>query len=254
MSKYLNMLLKSKDFENEILELIKSLSGKKVLIYGVGLAFKKFNEKYKLSENLNIIGYSDKKFETKRTKSFCGKPAIEPLNINNSEWDYIVVTNEKAEAIENFLTKALKIDSSKIIKIFKETFKDEIISYNYLEKLKFAKHLKFLKKKLKDKTVVIYGAGVFFEAINKYYDLSELNIVGISDLRYSSHKENETFLKYKVYSLEEVEKLEPDYVLIATKYYINILETLYKQFKNKKTKLKPLVGKPLLTLLREIWG
>ena len=40
-----------------------SLEDKKVLIYGVGKAYSKLNEKFNLKEKLNIIAYSDKKFE-----------------------------------------------------------------------------------------------------------------------------------------------------------------------------------------------
>ena len=51
------------------------------------------------------------------------------------------------------------------IVITQEEFPDEIASVEYLESFNFSKNLKNLKRKIKNKTVVIYGAGVFFQAI-----------------------------------------------------------------------------------------
>ena len=112
-----------------------------------------------------------------------------------------------------------------------------------------------MNNKLKGKSIVLYGAGVFLEAINKYYDLSKLNIIGISDRRFDEHKENEMFLGHRAYSIEELKDLNPDYILVATKFYISIIEDMYyNTFANTKIKIKPLVKKPFLTLLKEIWG
>ena len=111
-----------------------------------------------------------------------------------------------------------------------------------------------LNRKLKGKSIVLYGAGLFFEAIKKYYDLSQLNIIGISDKRFDKHKKDESFLGYKVYSKEELKDLKPDYILVATKFYIAIIEDLYfNTFSNSKIKIKPLVKKPFISLLKEVW-
>ena len=44
---------------------------------------------------------------------------------------------------------------------------------------------KKLNKKLKGKTIVIYGSGLLFQKVLSNYDLSELNIIGISDRKFS---------------------------------------------------------------------
>ena len=48
---------------------------------------------------------------------------------------------------------------------------------DYLQRVKFDKQIKKLTKKLKDKTVVIYGTGLLFQEVLKNYDLSGLNII-----------------------------------------------------------------------------
>ncbi len=255
MSKFLDMIIKEKSLEDKMNSIISKVSGQKVIIYGAGLGFTNLNKKFNLAKKLDIVAISDKKFETQKTNIYSGIKAIEPNDIKNTEFDYILITLERAKPIIGFLTKNLEVDSNKIISIFEEEFKDEFVSYNYLEEFNFKKHLEKLNKKLKGKSVVLYGAGVFLEAINKYYDLSKLNIIGISDKRFDEHGENETFLGYKVYSIEEIKNLNPDYILVATKFYIPIIEDLYfNKFVNTKITIKPLVKKTFLTLLKEIWG
>ena len=143
---------------------------------------------------------------------------------------------------------------SKII-IEKEEFPDEKANIEYVEKFNFAKHLEKLKRKLKNKTVVIYGAGVFFQAIKKHYDLNSINIIGVSDKKFEEHEENQEWQGYRVYAPSELRELSPDYVIVATKMYINIIEELYYcTLKDTKIKIKPLLKKNFRTLLREIWG
>ena len=96
------------------------------------------------------------------------------------------------------------------------------------------------------------AAKVFFDAIHKYYDLSKLNIIGIADKRFTGHEESQSYLGYKVYEPCELKELKPDYVLVATKFYIGIIEDLhYNLLKNTKIKIKPLVKKDFVTLLKE---
>ena len=255
MSKFLEMIVKEKTFEEKVNNIIKELSGKKVLIYGAGLSFSELNKKFDIVKRLNIVAISDKKFETNNPQTMCDIKTIEPNEIENTDFDNILITLERSIPIKHFLNEKFEVSEDKIISILEEEFRDEFASYNYLEEFKFKKHLEKLNKKLKDKSIVLYGAGVFLEAIKKYYDLSKLNIIGICDKRFDCHNENETFLGYKTYSKKEVKELNPDYVLVATKFYINIIEDLYyNTFKDGKIKIKPLLRKPFLTLLKEIWG
>ena len=62
-------------------------------------------------------------------------------------------------------------------------------------------------------------------------------------------------LGYKVIPKNLIADNNPDYVLVATKFYINIIEDLYYDTLSKtKIKIKPLMKKPFFTLVKEIWG
>ena len=101
---------------------------------------------------------------------------------------------------------------------------------------------------------MFYGAGVFLELIKKYFDLTGINVIGVADRRFANHEENEKFLGYKAYSPDEIANVKPDCVLVATKWYVNIIEELcFKTLKGTKIKVLPLVRKPLWILIKEIW-
>ncbi len=126
---------------------------------------------------------------------------------------------------------------------------------SYLEELNFKKQFEKLNKKLKGKTVILYGAGSLFQYIKENYDLTKLNIIGISDKKFSEEQEGEIYLDYKIIPFSNITNYNADYVLIATQNYIGIVENFVcNVFDKTKTKVKPLVKIPLLTLLREIWS
>ena len=120
----------------------------------------------------------------------------------------------------------------------------------YLKKIKFEKRLKQLEKKLKNKKIVIYGAGAFFQDLCKCYDLKNLNIVAISD---RSFNKKGTFLNFTSCPVSEIMSFSPDYILVGTINFVNIIEGLEQQF-DKNVKIKPLIKKPLVDLLKEIWN
>lgn len=124
----------------------------------------------------------------------------------------------------------------------------------YLEKINFQKRLDTLAKKLKDKKIIIYGTGLFFQTLIKNYDLSVLNIVALSDKKFSNHEDNETFLGYKVCAPMEIADFKPDYVLVGTINFIDIIEDLEENtLVNTGIKIKPLIKKPFRELWEEIW-
>lgn len=148
-----------------------------------------------------------------------------------------------------------KQDVREKFNVTKEDIPDEITNLEYLESFKFSKTLKQLKRKLKNKRVVIYGAGAFFQVIKKHFDISDINIIGISDKRFEEHANNQECLGYKVYAPSELRELAPDYVIVATKMYTNIIEDLYYDtLRHTKIKIKPLLKKNFRTLLNELWS
>jgi len=181
--------------------------------------------------------------------------AIGPDKIKNEEYDYILVSNENYKPIVKFLLNNLCIKEEKVKTLFVEEIKDERENLNYLYQFHFDKTLPKLVKKLKNKKVVLYGAGVFLELIQKYFDLNTLNILAIADKKYEIYNEEKTFLGYKTIAPREIQDLKPDYLLISTKYYINIFENLTEDLlKDTKIKVKPLLKKSFIALIREVWG
>ena len=253
LSAYAKMVLQGDNFLNRANELFEELKYKKVLIYALGEAFVELDKKYQITDKLNVVAISDKKFEEKSV-NYKGIKTIIPSEIKNIDYDVVLVTNETPSRICLILEEDLGIDSSKIKTLFKHEILDEVLHYNYLIENNFEKNLKKLNKLTKGKSVVIYGAGSLFETAKKYYDLSKLNIIGISDAKFSAHEENGECFNYKMYSIEELKELKPDYILVATKFYINIIENFYYEiFKDTKIKIKALIKKPFLTIWKEIW-
>ena len=86
-----------KDYFNKISEqkyldkLSKKLHGKRVLLYGAGIISETIIENYDLSK-LNIIGIADKRFERTSETEFMGLKAIKPDDINQAEFDCILIT------------------------------------------------------------------------------------------------------------------------------------------------------------------
>lgn len=252
VSEYFNFKINTEVFKKRIEEIIAELKDKKVLIYGYGEGFEEINKIFNLTEKLNVVAFSDIKFKEKGEVNEI--PTIPPSEINNTEIDIILVTQEKYAVILDYLKNKLGIEKG-IFTIFQEAIPDESLNYYYLNKCNFEKYLNLLKKKLKNKKTIVYGSGVLFQLINSLYDLKDLNIIALSDIRFCEHKEGEEFLGYKVCAPDEIDSLNPDIILIATKRYIDIAENIYNNILvNKKIKIRPLVKKSFTNILHEIWN
>lgn len=124
----------------------------------------------------------------------------------------------------------------------------------FLEQVNFEKQLKKLNKKLKNKKIIVYGTGLLFQTILQNFDLSNLNIIGISDRKYVDNDEGKEEFGYKVILLSKIVDYKPDYVLIGALKFLPIMENFVNNlFKNTKIKTLPLVDKPFITLLKEIF-
>lgn len=133
-----------------------------------------------------------------------------------------------------------------------QSIENEFIEY--LEKIKFEKHLKYIKKKLKNQKVIIYGAGTFFQTILNKYNLVDINIIAVADRKFINHKQDEIFHGYRVCAPDEMPSLSPDYVLVGMLKFVKVIEELEEQiFQNTNIKVKPLINKPILELWKEIW-
>lgn len=255
LSYYFKRKTKTKKFDDDLLWSMGEIKGKKVLLYGAGEEFVNLNKLYFFKDILNIVAIADKKFETDPVETFEGIRAITPSQIKNEDYDVLLITNEQYKPILDYVFNDLHVENKDVRTVFNEEIKDEEVNLNYLHKFNFEKTLPKLIKKLQGKTVMLYGAGVFLELIKKYFDLSDLNIIGIADKKFRRRTENETFLGYTAYAPEDIKDLNPDYVLVATRNYINIIEDLYfNTLKGTKIRVKPLLYKGFWALAKEIFG
>ena len=104
----------------------------------------------------------------------------------------------------------------------------------YLDVINEQKYLNILSKLLKDKKILLYGAGIVSKVLTDKYDLSGLNIIGIADKRFESFNE-ESFKGYKAIKPCELKNYEFDYILFTMKLYKKIETSLKQQGVKQKT-------------------
>ena len=234
LSKYFQLKTKTKKFDDDLLWSMGEIKGKRVILLGAGEDFVVLNQRYFFKDVLNVIAIADKKFEKEPVETFEGIRAITPEQIKNEDFDVLLITSEEPKPMLDYIFNTLNIENKDIRTVFNEEVVNEYEDLNYLFRFDFNKTLPKL--------------------IKKYFNLSELNIIGVADRKFLNHEENDKFLGYKVYAPDEIKSLNPDYVLIATKYYVNIFEDLYYDtLKGTKIKIKPLVKKDFWTIVKEIW-
>ena len=253
LSEYFVFKTKTDDFNQRLDKILKELknNNNKVIIYGFGAGFRELYSKFGLSQ-LNICAIAD--INNIKRGTFENIPTIHPEEIKQFDFDSILITNESYESILHYLRNDLAIEDKKIVTVFKENVTDENKNYKYLVKYNFEKNLTKLKNKLKSKKIVVYGAGALFELMYKYFNLQELNIIAVADIKYDLHDENEKFLNIKAISPLEIADLKPEYVLVATKNYINIVNDLcYYLLKNTGIKVGLFIKKPFIDTLKDIW-
>lgn len=120
----------------------------------------------------------------------------------------------------------------------------------YFNDIKAKEKIKEAAKKYKNKKIVLYGMGEFFDEITENFDLSELNIVGVCDLKFEKDKDcNQT--KYKAIAPSELIKEDFDVILITTFFELNIIKYLKEDvFKGKRKIIKPLLSLNIIDLIK----
>lgn len=123
----------------------------------------------------------------------------------------------------------------------------------YLKENNAQKQIDKLAKKLKGKKIAIYGAGEYFELIEKNYDLSELNIVAIADLKFETDKDSNN-TSYKPIAPNELKDLDIDVIVMALINDINVLkivdEKILKGSKNENVRIMPLISPTLKYIIK----
>ena len=84
--------------------------------------------------------------------------------------------------------------------------------------------------------------------------MSSLNIIGISDMKFTEEQEGQDWEGYKIVPKARIVDYAPDYVLVATQNYLGLVENfICIDFKGTKIKVGVLFKRPLIEVLKEIW-
>ncbi len=111
----------------------------------------------------------------------------------------------------------------------------------YLKDINAQKQINRFVKKFKNKKIVLYGAGLFANAIIEVLDLSKLNIIAICDKKYSEAQIEDNFT-YEHIAPEELDNLDYDVLLLSVLDYECLLEKLKNTIlKNSKKTILPLI-------------
>lgn len=253
-SKYFKFKIKTDSFNDNLNDIVESFKDKKILVCADKKEFGFLDKKYKLSSLLNIVSivFCNQK-SYKEGKYYKKIKVIDFNQIKYKQFDYVLITSENSINIFNKLTFDFGVDSENIQSLFVETIKDGRQNLEYALKYKFESYLKNLKKKLKNKKIMVYGAGLFFRLLCEYFDFSDLNIIGVVDKKYKNVDENKEFLGYKTFKPENIISENPDYLIIATKKFVPIFENLYFDYLDKTNiKIIPIIKKNIFSLLSEI--
>lgn len=111
--------------QNQINRLAKKYKNKRIVIYGAGIYFQILMKNFDLSK-LNIVGIADRKFEQNRDSNSTPYTALSPQELNDIDFDVILVAVYNSPEIEGFLKYNLLINgknhNKKIFSIIKPTF------------------------------------------------------------------------------------------------------------------------------------
>ena len=112
----------------------------------------------------------------------------------------------------------------------------------YLKIYNAQKKIDKLAQKYKNRKIIIYGAGQFFDEIINNYDLSKLNIVALCDKKFESEKK---CFNFACITPDELKNYDCDLILIANfdyQRFLTILDDhiLYRT-KNEGIEIRPLI-------------
>ena len=123
----------------------------------------------------------------------------------------------------------------------------------YLHEINAQKQIDKIAKKYKGKKVLIYGAGTFFDLICKKYDISKLNIVAISDMKFA----NDTSLNttdFKAIKPDDMKDFDCDVIIVALLNDLSVAKSIEKNIlsesKNKKVPIVPLLSPTFKYLIK----
>lgn len=124
----------------------------------------------------------------------------------------------------------------------------------YLAKKDAQKIIDQFGQDYKGKSIVLYGAGLFAGELIRHYDFSELNIIGVADIKFRGDCEGD-FYSYKKFAPEDLLEMDFDVLLITTYDDTYIKHFLFKELlqgEEVKFKVKTLIRLSLFEYIKGI--
>lgn len=149
---------------------------------------------YLLSKEYEVVAFSDNNKE-KQGKYLFGKPIINPINIKNYDYDFIIITNKFGKEIKKQLIDDYGVEKENIIDYYTNNFYDFRIGI--LRMVADEINRKNLKGNVAELGVYL---GEFAQYINEEFSKSKLYLF---DTFEGFNKEDVNFDKEKGYSISE---------------------------------------------------
>ncbi len=115
----------------------------------------------------------------------------------------------------------------------------------YLKLNNAQKQIDRLANKLKNKKVVLYGIGKYYQTIIENYDLSKLNIIAVCDKKFENIS-NYPSLTYKAITPYELKTYDYDCIVVSLINDIEVIKKIDKEIlegtKNEKKRVFPLIN------------
>ena len=110
----------------------------------------------------------------------------------------------------------------------------------YFKSVHAQRQINKLARKYKNKKIVIYGAGEYFQILKNNFDLSKLNIVGIADKKFETSKDSNP-TSYLALAPEELKDFDLDVILVALYDDTSLCDYLeYQLLLNTQNEDKPI--------------
>lgn len=126
---------------------------------------------------------------------------------------------------------------------------------DFYEQINAQKQINKLAKKYKNKKILIYGAGIMTRILFENFDLKNLNIVGVCDLKFENST-NENFFSYPAISPNILGEYDFDVIFVNLRNQDRIIKNIkYRKLvntKNEDKEVTSLLKQPLSFLIKQI--
>lgn len=125
----------------------------------------------------------------------------------------------------------------------------------FFEHQKAQKQIDKLAKKYKNRKIVLYGAGLYLNALLKNYDISKLPVIAIADRKFINNGAEECF-GYKTLKPNDLKDFDFDLLIVTMQEYSlirnDLKDNVFYDSKNEGVKIIPMIKKSFWERLVEI--